>query len=58
MAAKKRSKSTGKKAGKPVRTGRPMPALATALRSVLNMALVVASSGSVLLVLFAAKRLT
>ncbi len=57
MAAKKRSKA---KPAKPA--SRPgiiaSPVLSCAWRSVLNMTAVAVTSGTVLLVLFAAKRLT
>jgi hypothetical protein len=54
MAAKKQSKVKSAKAGMPIRSARAT--LATALRSAMNMTAVATSSGSVLLVLLAAKR--
>jgi hypothetical protein len=58
MAAKARSGSKGGRTKKaaPVAPGGPMPVLSIAVRSLLNMVAVVATSGSVLLLLFAAKR--
>jgi hypothetical protein len=57
MATKKRSKSKAAQASKPAAADQSRLVLSTALRGVLNMAAVALTSGSVLLFMFAAKRL-
>jgi hypothetical protein len=53
-AAKRRTRTRKQKSLQP--TGRSMPALSTAARSLFNMTVTAVTSGSVLLCLFAAKR--